>query len=116
MMGITCIAVSVLEDGSAANPSRATSADRSLVSGSGFTSLKERAGVKGCTAPFVWFPGGLRACRVEGRGQGGAPGWTYDLDAGSRLGSRSRGPENGIGLVVARPRARSCPGQARGCV
>ena len=37
-------------------------------------------------ALFLPVPAGVRACRKQGRGQGGAPGWTNDLEAGPACG------------------------------
>ena len=76
----------------------------------GFTSLKERAGVKGGVPVFLPFPAGVRARRKKGRGQGGAPGWTNDLDAGLSSGSRWPGPGTVWGCGGARPVRSSCPG------
>lgn len=66
---------------------------------------------------FVAFPGRVWACREEGRGPGGAPGWTNDLEAGPSPGSHWIEPGNGYGVCgVACPVCRSCPWQARACV
>ena len=66
---------------------------------------------------FGAFPGRVWACREEGRGPGGAPGWTNDLEAGPPPGSDWTRPGTAIGVCgSARPVCSSCPGQARGCV
>ena len=66
---------------------------------------------QGVVCPFFFrFGSGFQACRKEGRGQGGAPGWTNDLDAGSPFRLRLAGAGNGIGLWrYARPVCRWCP-------
>jgi putative transposase len=45
---------------------------------------------------FCWFPAGFQACRKQGRGQGGAPGWTNDLEAGPACGGYLRAPGTGM--------------------
>src|SRR6266513_4810755 len=45
---------------------------------------------------FVAFPGRVWACREEGRGPGGAPGWTNDLEAGPPPGSHWISPGTAI--------------------
>ena len=73
---------------------------------------------KGVGVPvFLPFPAGVRACRKKGRGQGGGPGWTNDLDPGLSSGSRWRGAGTVVGLWGVRaPCAVRVLGQARGCV
>ena len=63
--------------------------------------------VKGVVCPFFFrFRAGLRACRMGGRGQGGAPCWTNDLDAGRPFGTRWRGLETVSACGGSAPRAQ----------
>jgi hypothetical protein len=73
---------------------------------------------QGVVCPFFFrFRAGVRACRKEGRGQGGAPGWTNDLDAGLSFRLTLAEAGNGIGLGGWRaPCAVRVLGKARGCV
>jgi hypothetical protein len=65
---------------------------------------------------FVPFPAGLWACREEGRGPGGAPGWTNDLEAGPPPGSHWVKAGNGYaGCGGACPVCSRVRGR-RGCV
>ena len=49
--------------------------------------------------PVFWgVSGQVWACREEGRGPGGAPGWTNDLEAGPSPGSRWTRPGTAMGL------------------
>ena len=65
---------------------------------------------------FWAFPAGFWACREEGRGPGGAPGWANDLDAGPASGSHWTGRKWVWGMWVACPCAVLCPWRACGCV
>ena len=55
---------------------------------------------------FLPFRAGFWACREEGRGQGGAPGWTNDLEAGPSPGSHWVRPGTAMGYVGGVPRAQ----------
>src|SRR5207302_286340 len=55
---------------------------------------------------FVAFPGRVWACREEGRGPGGAPGWTNDLEAGPAPGSHWIRPGTAMGDVGGAPRGQ----------
>ena len=66
-------------------------------------------GSRGVCPFFFRFRPGVRACRKKGRGQGGGPGWTNDLDAGLSSGSRWRGRERYGVVGSARPVRSSCP-------
>src|SRR6266536_1557457 len=58
---------------------------------------------------FLPFRAGFWACRVEGRGQGGAPGWTNDLEAGPPPGARWIRPGTSYGgMWVACPVRSGC--------
>ena len=55
---------------------------------------------QGAVVPvFGAFPGRVWACREEGRGPGGAPGWTNDLEAGPSPGSHWTRPGTAMGYV-----------------
>jgi hypothetical protein len=61
---------------------------------------------QGVVCPFFPFPAGVRACRKEGRGQGGGPGWTNDLDAGLSFRLTLAGPGTVWGCGCCAPRAQ----------
>ena len=76
---------------------------------------EEGGPVKRVDVPFFCrFPAGFGACRKQGRGQGGAPGWTNDLEAGPASGDTARRREQVCGCG-ARPRCSLVGWQASGC-
>jgi hypothetical protein len=73
----------------------------------GFTSLKERAGVKGRLCPFLGrFRAGFGHAGRRAGGPGGAPGWTNDLEAGPSPGSHWIRPGTVMGYVGGAPRGQ----------
>src|SRR5882724_293132 len=78
--------------------------------------IPEGAGpVKGSGVPvFLPVPAWAQGAPEGGQGQGGAPGWTNDLEAGPLPADAGEGRELGIGVVCSAP-VQPLIWQAPGC-